>query len=336
MHLMKIILIGEAANHRETLSTALNGEYEIVGLPREAAQVGSHDHVIAADDVVVSLRFRREDGAPDFRMLHVPGAGLDGIDFAAIPASCTVCNVFEHETAIAEFVLLAMLEWQIKLGEMRASFTRESWSPVYRARVPHGEILGRRLGLIGFGRIGRAIASRAKAFGMSIIAVDAMATDTGGLADKLLTPDRLPEMLAASDFVAIACPLTDGTRGLINATTLNAMKPSAVLINISRAEIADEGDLHAALESRTIAGAFLDVWYRYPTGATEIVTPSRFDFHALPNIYATPHSSAWTDALPARRYGVIAENIRRLVAGEPLLNLVRSPAGAQPQRERQA
>lgn len=101
------------------------------------------------------------------------------------------------------------------------------------------------------------------------------------------------------------------------------MKASAVLINISRAEIAEEAALHAALAEGTIAGAFLDVWYRYPAGATDVVTPSDYDFHALLNVYATPHSSAWTDALPVRRYAAIARNIERLSAGEPLMNLVR-------------
>ncbi len=326
---MKIIMIGEAANHRDKLAALLENAYEIVGLPREAAQSGDSDHLISPDDVIISLRFKRDGKAPPFRLLHVPGAGLDGIDFASLPESCVVCNVFEHEIPIAEFVLLSMLEWQIRLGAMRRQFTRESWSDTYRNRVPHGELFGRTLGLIGFGRIGRAIAGRAKALGMRILAVDGMASDPQGIADRLMPAEQLPDMLGQADFVAIACPLTDETRGLINAGTLKAMRPSAVLINISRAEIADEADLYAALSGGTIAGAFLDVWYRYPVGASEQVAPSHFDFHALPNVYATPHSSAWTDALPYRRYGVIAQNIRLLAAGEPLLNLVRPAAGSQ-------
>jgi len=320
---MKIIMIGEAANHREKLAASLSKDHEIIALPREAARTAASDHLIGADDVVISLRFSRDGKAPPFRLLHVPGAGLDGIDFASLDETCAVCNVFEHETAIAEYVLLSILEWQVRLGTMRARFTRETWSETYRNRAPHGEALGKTLGLIGLGRIGRAIATRAKAFGMRIVAVDGFTNDPEKLADLLLPAARLPEMLAEADFVVISCPLTEETRGLIDATALKAMKPSSVLINISRAEIADEADLHAALTDGTIAGAFLDVWYRYPTGATDTVTPSQYDFHALPNVYATPHSSAWTDALPHRRYAAIAKNIERLGAGEPLANLVR-------------
>ncbi|MDB5362490.1 MAG: hypothetical protein JWO51_3787 [Rhodospirillales bacterium] len=325
---MKIVMIGEATNHREKLSASLKLPCDIICLPADAAATPGFDDQIDGADVVVSLRYRRQGTAPRFSMLHVPGAGLDGIDLASLSPGCSVCNVFEHEAPIAEFVLLAMLEWQVRLTEMRGRFSADTWSEAYRNRVPHGELLGGTLGLIGFGRIGRAIATRAKAFGMRILALDQAATDSAGLADAVLPPAELPRLLAEADFVAIACPLTDGTRGLLDARTLPLMKRSAVLINVSRAEIAHEADLYAALETGVIAGAFLDVWYRYPIAAEESVPPSRFPFHALPQVYATPHSCAWSTALPYRRYAVVAENIRRHAAGESLLNLVhRVPSG---------
>jgi phosphoglycerate dehydrogenase-like enzyme len=319
---MKIVMIGEAANHQEKLSASLAQPCDVVCLPPEAAGSSSFDAEINGADVVISLRYRREGTAPRFALLHVPGAGLDGIDLASLPPGCTVCNVFEHEVPIAEFVLLAMLQWQIRLDEMRARFSPESWTEAYRHRVSHGELLGRTLGLIGFGRIGRAIAARAKAFGMRVLAMDPAAADSAGLAEAIMPPNQLERLLRESDFVAVTCPLTDSTRGLLNTHTLPHMKRSAVLINVSRAEIADEAALYEALEQGAIAGAFLDVWYAYPAGAGEAVRPSRFPFHRLPQVYATPHSCAWTTALPYRRYAVIAENIRRWAAGEPLVNLV--------------
>lgn len=323
---MKIIMIGEAANHEAKLRASLQNPFEIVTLPREAASSPAHDGVVAPDDVVVSLRFRRAGGAPPFRLLHVPGAGLDGIDLDGLAPGCAVCNVFEHEIPIAEYVLAAMLEWQIRLGAMRARFTPETWSDLYRNRPAHGELYDRTLGLLGFGRIGRAIATRARAFGMRILALDAHAADPHRLADAVLPPAELHRVLAEADFLVIACPLSEATRGLLDAAALHAMKPDAVLLNVSRAEIADEDALYAALAERRIAGAFLDVWYRYPVEAADVVPPANRPFHDLPNVYATPHSCAWTDALPHRRYAVIAENVRRLVAGEPLLNLVRPAA----------
>ncbi len=325
---MKIVMIGEAANHREKLSASLAQPCDIVCLPADAASAETFDSDIAGANVVVALRFRRQGASPRFSLLHVPGAGLDGIDFASLPPGCIVCNVFEHEGPIAEYVLLALLEWQIRLGAMRARFSPETWPDAYRHRVPHGELLGATLGLLGFGRIGRAIAARAKAFGMRVVAVDQAAVTPDGLADAVLPPAELGRLLGEADFLVVACPLTDSTRGLLDARTLRQMKRTAVLINVSRAEIADEAALYEALSTGVIAGAFLDVWYRYPGGADEAVAPSRFPFHTLPQVYATPHSCAWTTELPHRRYRVIAENIRRWAAGETLLNMVhRVPGG---------
>ncbi len=326
---MKVFMIGEAANHKDKLGAFLTTPCEIIPLPREAAHSPEFDSAITAEDVVVSLRFSRNDGVvPDFRLLHVPGAGLDGIDIASLPSGASLCNVFEHEIPIAEFVMAAMLNWEIHPDALRGSFTTDTWSDVYRARVPHGEIHGLTLGLIGFGRIGRTIARRAAAFGMRILAVDRFAADPDGLAEAILPPDRLPDMLAQSDFVVIACPLTDETRGLIGEAELAAMKPTGVLVNVSRAPIVDEEALYEALQHRTIGGAVLDVWYGYPAGADDRVAPARFRFEDLPNAVCTPHSSAWTTRLPERRYAFIARNIDRLMAGEPLLNLVRAPAPA--------
>ena len=98
-------------------------------------------------------------------------------------------------------------------------------------------------------------------------------------------------------------------------------KPTAVLINVARADIVDEGALYRALAEGTIAAAALDVWYRYPTGAGP-TPPSRYPFHELPNVLMTPHVSGWTEGMLAARAKVIAENIHRTARGEPPLNLI--------------
>jgi phosphoglycerate dehydrogenase-like enzyme len=259
-------------------------------------------------------------------LLHSPGAGVDGIDFAALPDDCAVCNVFEHEGPIAEFVLLAMLEQSIGMGAMAAGFTPEGWSEIYRTRRPHQEIAGKTIGLVGLGHIGAAIAVRAKAFGMHVRAVTSSGRGATDAIDWLGTSEQLDELLAVADFVVIACPLTERTRGMIGAAQLATMKPTAVLINIARAEIVDEEALFNALRSGAIGGATLDVWYAYPSAGGEQVAPSRFPFHTLANVRCTPHSSAWTEALFDRRYEIIADNIARLRAGQPLRNVVRAAA----------
>lgn len=324
---VNIFLVGEAATHADKLADRLTCDARIVPLPRQAAHAPDHDGQIGPEDVVVSLRFSRPPGdTPAFRLLHVPGAGLDGIDMASVPSGAAICNVFEHEIPIAEYVTLAMLEWQVRLRDLMARFTARSWSDLYRSRPPHAELYGKTLLLIGLGRIGRAIATRARAFGMRVLAVDGHAQSGSGLVDKVFAPGELDDALPAAEFVVICCPLTDDTRGMFNARTLARMRGDAVLINVSRAEIAREEDLYIALRDKAIAGAVLDVWYRYPKGADDHVEPASLPFLDLPNVLATPHTSAWTADLPWRRYGFIAANIDRLARGEALANVVRPAA----------
>lgn len=322
---MRVFMVGEAANHEATLRAGLDPAVretaEIVALPRESASDPAHDGEIAAEDVVISLRYRREGLGPRFRFLQVPGAGLDGIVFEALHPETTVCNVFEHESPIGEFVVASLLEWEIGLAAIRRSFKPEKWGPIYRSRVPHGELRGKTVGIIGFGRIGRAIAARAAPFGVRLLALDKAVSEAEGV--EVMPPAELPRLLAAADYVVVASPLTDETRGLLDHAAFAAMKSSAVLVNVSRAEIVDEAALYQALETGAIRGASLDVWYRYPTGACDDPHPSAQPFLDLPNALCTPHVSAWTRELMVRRYGVIAENINALIAGRPLRNVIR-------------
>lgn len=321
---MKILLVGEAADHRADLRPHLAGDWEVVGLDWAAAESAVHDRQIAPDDVVVSLRFSRPDGqAPPFRLLHVPGAGLDRVDFAALHPDTLVANVFEHEAPIAEFVLARLLEWEIRADRLQRSFRPDTWASLYRNRTPHGEMAGKCLAIVGYGRIGRAIAARARAFGVEVLAVDDHpASDDSA---HVLPTDRLPEVLTRADYLVLACPLTPTTRGLIDAAALARMPRHAVLVNISRAPIVDEADLYEALRDNEIGGAILDVWYRYPDAGHRDVSPGDAPLWTLPNAWCTPHSSAWTTELPRRRYRLIAENINRLAAGQDPRTLIHRP-----------
>ena len=130
------------------------------------------------------------------------------------------------------------------------------------------------------------------------------------------------EVLRRSDYLVITLPATPATLGLIGERELGAMKRTAVLVNVSRAAIVDEHALYRALAERTIAGAALDVWYRYPTGAGATL-PATASFHELPNVLMTPHVSGWTEGMLEARAKLIAENIQRTARGESPLNLIR-------------
>ncbi|MBD1588221.1 2-hydroxyacid dehydrogenase [Pseudomonas typographi] len=321
---MKIVMVGEAATHQHELAAALATPAEFVALPREAHESAQWDDQIDGADVLVAMRFKRSTPAPRFRLLHAPGAGLDGIDFAALPAGCTVCNVFEHEIPMAEYAMACLLEHQIALASIDARFDSDRFSQAYLGRQPRGELYGKTMLIIGFGRIGQAVAVRARAFGIRVIALSSRARDgkVAGPMDEAYTDAQLLEQLPRADFVVLSCPLNEHTRGAFGAQQLAAMRPEAVLINIARAAVVDQAALYDALKHQRIARAFLDVWYQYPAGEGDQVMPASFRFEDLPNAFCTPHVSGWTHGLFERRYRLIAQNIDRLARGEPLHNVV--------------
>jgi phosphoglycerate dehydrogenase-like enzyme len=129
-------------------------------------------------------------------------------------------------------------------------------------------------------------------------------------------------LLAASDCLVICCPLTPETRGLLNGERLAWLKPGTHLINVARAEIVEEQALYAALKTGQLAGAALDVWYRYPLTGDERLLPATLPFHELDNVLMTPHLSAWTHAMIERRWTKMAANLDALAERRPLQNIV--------------
>jgi phosphoglycerate dehydrogenase-like enzyme len=281
-------------------------------------------------DVLVALAFTREMGAAARRLklLQVPGAGLDRIDRSALPAGAWLANAYGHEVAIAEYVIGAMLVLSRGFLRIDARLRRGEWESQWAAAgstpPPWPELSGKTVGILGYGRIGQEVARRARAFGMAVWAIRRDGTQAPAVApDFLGGPDALDEALARADHLVITLPLTPASRGLLGPRELSRMKRSAVLVNVARAEIVDEDALYSALTQGTIAGAALDVWYRYPTGPGPTL-PAGCAFHELPNVLMTPHVSGWTEGMLDARASLIAENIRRVAEGEPPLNLVGS------------
>ena len=266
-------------------------------------------------DVLVTLAFTKEMGraARRLKLVQVPGAGLDRIDRSALPDGTWLANAYGHETGIAEYVIGAMLTLTRDLTRIDAALRRGTWESQWAVGAPPPpawpELAGKTLGILGYGRIGHALAQRARAFKMTIL--------------PFRRGDALDEVLRQADYLAITLSLNDTTRGLIGARELAVMKPTATLVNVARAQIVDEDALYQALAGKTIAGAALDVWYRYPT-ATGPTWPSRHPFHELPNVLMTPHVSGWTEGMLDARARVIATNIGRVTRGEPPVNLVPS------------
>jgi phosphoglycerate dehydrogenase-like enzyme len=311
---MRIAMLDVAAAQRQRLAGLL--QFEHVFVEPQPGTAGAQPV-----DAVIALRF----AAPQAqlfqpRLLHLPGAGDDAVDKSCLPPGSVICNVFEHETPLAEYVLAAMLEHAMGYGRLRQQFRADRWQETYAARGTHAELYGKTLGLIGYGHIGRAVADRARPFGMKVHAISNSGNAPGS--HWCATPDKLDELLKKADYVVIACPLTPATRGMIGERQLAVMKTSAVLINISRAQIVEEKPLYEALFQGRLAGATLDVWYAYPSSESPRVQPAQYPFWELPNVHCTAHTSALTEELYERRYAVIAANLGRLRRGEPLSNVI--------------
>lgn len=275
--------------------------------------------------IIVSPAYRANfPPSPKLEMLHAPNAGLDSIDFDALPPDVRVCNVFEHHIGIGEYVLAGMLRSVIDLEARSAKFKNGlNWEDTPRlGALTRGELSGKTLLSIGYGTIGQAVAERARPFGVRIEAVTRTPRPMTPEPDRMAGYDRMKQMIGDADFVLVACPLNDETEGMIGADLIGAMKPTAILINVARGKIVEEKALYDALAKGKIGGAVLDTWYDYPTTDNHDAKPSVWPFWELDNVVMTPHCSGWTDGLIERRFKVVAENARRLYAGEGLINQV--------------
>lgn len=301
-------------------------------LVADSANFSELSVALAKADAMISMNWpQRMPQAPRLKLLHLPGAGTDDIAFDAVPANAAVCNVFEHEVGIAEYVLAGMLQWAIGIPRMDANLRRDDWQGSHLCGPRHAELFGQTLGIVGYGRIGREVARRAAPFGMTIRACSRTPRNGDGLVDRVDGMDGLDTLLAASDFVLLALPLEASTAGLVGRAQFARMKPGAVIINVARGALIDERALFEACRDRRIGGAIIDTWYRYPPAGVTSTPPSNFPFRDLDNVIMTPHGSGWTDSLLPRRCRFIAANLDRLARGEPLLNVVQPARSANPQ-----
>jgi phosphoglycerate dehydrogenase-like enzyme len=290
-------------------------------------EVGVLDRLGDAD-ILVSMAFTKQMAAAGnrLRLVQVPGAGLDRIDRSQLRAGLAVANAYGHEVGIAEYVIGAMIALTRSFQRLDQKLRAGQWDSQWAIGTPAPplwpELAGKTLGILGFGHIGETLARRAHAFDMKVCAVRRHPQPDAPHGLMFVGgPERLDELLGRSDYLAITLSLSAETLGLLDARRVGLMKPSAYLINVARAEIVDEQALHDALAGGRLAGAALDVWYRYPT-STGSAPPATAPFHELSNVIMTPHVSGWTEGMLEARAGVIAENIARTARGEKPVNAI--------------
>lgn len=292
------------------------------------------DHAVAADipDAAVfvgtKLPATTAKLARNLRLVHVSGAGTDGIAFDALPADVLVANTFNHEQSIAEYVVATSILLRRRFLDQDRQLRTGVWaSSVYDDSLSQPDGLGTaHVGFVGFGHIGRRCWNLLRQFGCTGSAVTGRGVlDEGSGLQWVGSTERLGELMAESDVVVVSAPLSENTAGMIGESELQALGPAGILVNVGRGPLVQEAAIYAALANREIAGAGLDVWYDYPANGAG--SPSRWPFAELDNVLMTPHSSGITRQTFVGRVDDITANIGRLQRGEPLLNLVASTGG---------
>jgi len=268
--------------------------------------------------------------APDLRWVQGHFAGVDSVIEHPLLKRVKLTSASGiHAPEMGEYVLMMMLAFAHHLPRMIQHQRQAEWPKERWALFAPQELRGSTVGIAGYGSIGREVARLARAFGMRVLATKrdlSHMTDSGwelpevgdasaGHVDRLFAPEALVDMLGECDYVVLSLPLTPETRGLINAEALKRMKSSAVLINISRGGVIDEAALIDALRAGTIGGAALDVFEREPL-------PASSPLWELPNVILSPHVSGFTLRYDERAMTLFAENLRRYIAGQVLLNEV--------------
>jgi phosphoglycerate dehydrogenase-like enzyme len=317
---MKIVFHGaNAINFRHGFEALLDEPHEIVEVGDSLGRPGEQQHFTSAD-VIVGVKFGAAEPVPQkLRLYHATAAGTDTIDRARLPAGAVLCNCFGHEHAIAEYVMTALLLRHVPIPDADARLRRGEWT--YWGGTPRTELGSQTIGLIGFGHIGKAIAARARAFGMRVVVANRSPVPGSDLVDESFPLDQLGRFMGRADAIVVSLPLADETRGMVGAAELAAMRPGAVIINVGRGPVIDQQALFDALSGRRIE-AVIDTWYDYPTRDNPNTQPGRLPFNQLANLVMTPHMSGWTAGMIRRRQETIARNIGRLSRNEALVNVV--------------
>jgi len=258
---------------------------------------------------------------PRLTWVHSATAGVERVlTPAALQRGLAITNargVFSEP--IAEYVLMMILAVSRRLPQLLELQRERTWQPLEAT-----ELADVTVGIVGLGSIGRRVARLSLAFGCRVVATKRDAAEEpdeelSGLAE-LLAPDRLPELLAQSDFVVLALPLTRQTEALINSAMLAHFKPGAWLVNVARGRLVDERALVRALREGSLGGAVLDTFGDEPL-------PPDSEFYALPNAIVTPHTSWSSGRVLDRSIELFCANLQRFARGEPLDNLVDPGAG---------
>jgi glycerate dehydrogenase len=288
--------------------------HQVTG-PAEVGARTKGQTVAVTNKVVMDRALLTSAEARELQLIAVAATGTDIIDReAANQRGIKVCNVPGYATqSVAQFTLALILELATRAVRYGQAVRSDAWqgSPVFTLLdFPSIELKDKKLGVIGYGNIGRSVAAMAQGFGMEVL----IAARPGS--SEPVPSDRVPlaELLRISDVLTLHCPLTSHTRNLINQQTLSLMKPSAFLVNTARGALIDEPALVEALRQRRLAAAALDVISREPPPRDHPILQAAKE---LDNLLVTPHTAWSAREARERLLREVADNINAFFDGKP-------------------
>lgn len=306
---------------RGMLSRLFGNEVKLTFLADQPS--GLREQALLGADVLVSWNLRKELGESELgllrnvRLIQLLSAGADAVPYAGLNDDIVIAsNAGAYAEPMAEHALAMALALAKNLLSEHQNLGRGEFNQSRLNSVLHGGTCG----IIGFGGIGRATARLMRALGMGIYAINTSGR-TGEPVEFIGTLDDLRTVLSLSDVVVLSLPLTKRTRGLIGKTELDWMRHNAILINVARGDIIDEGALYAHLVSHPRFRAGIDAWWIEPFSDGEFRT--NYPFLALPNVVGSPHNSAMTPGVTDEGVKRAVENVKRFLNGEPVKGVVR-------------
>jgi len=274
---------------------------------------------------IFALRPEQFQVARQLRWIHCPAAAVHQFQFPELVNSDVILTNARdvHGPVVAEHVMALILALAKKIPEAVRFQQQHVWGQeiISREGSRPREVAGATLGLVGLGSIGRSVAKHATTLGMQVIcAREHPEKDRPEFVHEVLPVSRLSELLARSDYIVLAVPLTRATQHMMGREQLSSMRSDAFLINVGRGALIDEDALVEALRERKIGGAALDVFEKEPL-------PEDSQLWDLENLLITPHIASTTDKLWERQYVLFSENLRRYLSGQALLAVVDKNSG---------
>lgn len=300
-------------------------QLDIVALPQDR-EVRLPDEVCATVDLAFFSRdlfpdrsrqfFATLRKAPALRWLHVFNVGVDHPIYTEMVTRGVSVTTSAGSTAepIAQTAIAALLMLARQFPRWIDAQRERRWEPMRGQDVPR-DLAGQTALIVGLGHIGKETARLARVLGLTVIGIRRSPRTAEDPVDELHAPERLVELAPRADWLILACPLTQETRGMVNAAVLARLPTHARLINVARGEIVDEPALIDALRAGRLAGAYLDVFEREPL-------PQDSPLWDLPNVLLSPHNSSAASGNDRRIFEIFLENLGRMARDEALLNAV--------------